>query len=131
MTISPQPAGVFLTLDDAGYLADLLDHLCRTQQPSARLAHLSNRMRKSCDSLTPTQGNRLRGVQSQPDPGDPAAYDLVDAAEAARLLGITPAGVRDLLRRGKLPGVRRGGRWMLPARVVVERAERRGARRAG
>jgi hypothetical protein len=92
--------GVLLDADDARYLADLLDHLCITARPSARLAHVAARLRKSCDSLTPTQGNRLRGVQPEPDASQHAPYDLVDTDEAARLLGCSPANVRDLIRRG-------------------------------
>lgn len=133
MTVTPQH-GVFLTADDAGYLADLLEHLCRTKHPAPRLAHLAGRFRKSCAALTPTQENgpnRLRDVPTGTDEGHYAAYDLVDSGQAAQMLGIGPAGVRDLIRRGKLPGHRAGNRWVLPARAVVERAERQADRRSG
>lgn len=126
--------GVYLTVDDAGYLADALDHVCRTAHPSARLADLARRLRKSCAALTPTQEigrNHLRDVQSELDVSDHRAYDLLDTDEAARLLGCSAANVRDLVRRGRLPGHRAGNRWLLPARVVVERAERQAARRTG
>ncbi|WP_064255534.1 helix-turn-helix domain-containing protein [Rhodococcus sp. HS-D2] len=38
---------------------------------------------------------------------------LVDTATAAQRLGITPGGVRDLCRRGRLPAVRRHGRYWI------------------
>ncbi|WP_254704614.1 helix-turn-helix domain-containing protein [Rhodococcus pyridinivorans] len=38
---------------------------------------------------------------------------LVDTAAAAQRLGITPGGVRDLCRRGRLPAVRRHGRYWI------------------
>ncbi|WP_111512240.1 helix-turn-helix domain-containing protein [Mycobacterium kyogaense] len=126
MAVSAQ-RGVFLTLDDAEFLADLLDHVCRTARPSPRVSHLARRIRKSFDSLMPAQANHLRDVTSGYDPSNPRAYDVLDVSEAAHLLGCTPANVRDLIRRGKLPAHRAGNRWALPARAVVERAERRAA----
>ncbi|KUI13456.1 hypothetical protein AU191_16840 [Mycolicibacterium acapulense] len=125
--------GVYLTVDDAAYLADVLDHVCRTVHPSARLADLARRLRKSCVALTPTQEssrNHLRDVHSEPDVSHHAAYDLLDTDEAARLLNCSAANIRDLVRRGRLPAHRAGNRWLIPARLVVERAERQAARRA-
>ncbi|MCV7005659.1 helix-turn-helix domain-containing protein [Mycobacterium gordonae] len=55
---------------------------------------------------------------------------MLDTGEAAAILGIGPNGVRDLVRRGKLPAHRAGGRLLLPALPVVERAERRAAKRS-
>ena len=57
-------------------------------------------------------------------------YDLVSTSEAARILGISAHGVRDLVRRGQLPAHNTGTRWLLPARLVVARAERQAAHRA-
>lgn len=126
--------GVYLSADEATYLTNFLDHVCRAMQPSPKLVDFARRLKKSCVGLTPTQEigrNRLRGVHSEPDVGDHAAYDLVDTDEAARLLECSAANVRDLVRRGRLPGHRSGNRWLLPARAVVERAERQAARRVG
>jgi excisionase family DNA binding protein len=126
--------GLYLTVDDAAYLAEFLDHVCRNMHPSPRLADFARRLKKSCAALTPAQENRrnhLRGVHSEPDMSEHRAYDLVDTDEAARLLGCSAANVRDLVRRGRLPAQRAGNRWLLPARVVIERAERKAARRAG
>jgi excisionase family DNA binding protein len=60
-----------------------------------------------------------------------ATYDLMDTAEAAAILGITPGGVRYLADAGRIPAHRAGGRRLYPARAVVERAERQAARRSG
>ncbi|EUA09411.1 DNA binding, excisionase family domain protein [Mycobacterium kansasii 732] len=126
--------GVYLTADDAAYLSEFLDHVCRDMRPSAKLVDFARRLKKSCAALTPTQENgrnRLRAVHSEAEVSNMAAYDLVDTDEAARLLKTSAANVRDLVRRGRLPAQRVGNRWLLPARVVVERAERQAARRAG
>lgn len=131
MSVTAQRSGVFVSLDDASYLADLLAHLCATTRPSPQLSRLARLLRVSCDSLTPAQGKHLRGLESQCDAGQAAAYDLVDVKEAAGILGCSPANVRDLIARGRLAGHRAGRNWLLPARVVVERAERRAARHAG
>lgn len=46
--------------------------------------------------------------------------DLLDSAvaipldEAAPLLRYTPASLRLAVRQGRIPGVRVGGRWMIP-----------------
>jgi len=51
-----------------------------------------------------------------------SAHDLLTADEAADLLGCTPNNVRDLARRGALPGHRTGGRWLLERDAVALRA---------
>jgi hypothetical protein len=43
---------------------------------------------------------------------------VVDTATAARELGIGGAGVRDLIRRGRLAGMRIGGRWWIVAASI-------------
>lgn len=127
MTVTAQ-AGVFLTVDDATYLADALDRVCATMLPAPRLAYLTGQLRKSCHSLAPTQAKDLRGLASRPDPRHHATYDLVDVKEAARILGCTPSNVRDLIARGRLAAHRAGRSWLLPARTVVEYAEQRDTR---
>jgi len=55
-----------------------------------------------------------------------SADDVVDTTEAAAILGITANGVRDLARRGIIPGHRTArGHWRYPAASVIERAENR------
>ncbi|WP_083198678.1 helix-turn-helix domain-containing protein [Mycobacterium malmoense] len=130
--------GLFVTIDDALFIADRLDEICdRTNPAPARLAHLSRRLRQACVSLTPTQENtaperpnHLRGVPFDPDPSDYARYGLVETDEAARTLGCSTANVRDLIRRGRLPARHVGRRWLVSSRAVVELAERKAAGRA-
>lgn len=57
--------------------------------------------------------------------GPPLPHDLLTTADAAAILGIGAAGVRQLLRRGTLTGYRAGGRWLVTAADVVRRSERR------
>ena len=46
---------------------------------------------------------------------------LLDHAQAAELLGCTPATVEDRLRDGTLPGVQFGRSWRIPADALAER----------
>ncbi|WP_448440399.1 helix-turn-helix domain-containing protein [Mycobacterium paraintracellulare] len=108
-----------------------------TNPASARLAHLSKRLRQACVSLTPTQEktgsdrrNHLRGVTFDLEPGDYVRYDVVETDEAAELLGCSAANVRDLIRRDRLPARRTGNRWLVSSSAVVELAQRKAARRA-
>ena len=55
----------------------------------------------------------------------PTADPLVTTATAARILGISTHGVRDLLRRGRLLGVRHDGRWLVDPNSIHD--YRRGA----
>lgn len=55
----------------------------------------------------------------------PWSRDLIDASQAAALLGCTAANVRDLGRRGRLTVHKRGrGSWFDPAEVAEWRDER-------
>ncbi len=51
-----------------------------------------------------------------------SSHDLLSTEEAANLLGCSPSNVRDLARRGALPGHRAGGRWLLEREGVQLRA---------
>ncbi|MFH5231015.1 helix-turn-helix domain-containing protein [Antrihabitans spumae] len=55
----------------------------------------------------------------------PSGHDLLDSNEVARILGCSPSNARDLARRGTLPAVRTGGRWLFEADVVRVRVHRR------
>ena len=46
---------------------------------------------------------------------------LLDHAQAAELLGCTPATVEDRLRDGTLPGVQFGRSWRIPVDALAER----------
>lgn len=126
--------GVLLEAADAQYLLDALDALLQDgRRPAPRLADFIARLRRSAEKLAPTQDDtcaHVRKVGVQQDSVHTALYDLVDSAEAAAILGCTPANVRDLARRGRLPRHRAGGRWVYPAASVVALAERRATRKA-
>lgn len=127
-------SGVLLEADDARYLLDALDALLQGgRRPSPRLADFIARLRRNAETLSPTQEDTLAGVRKlgvQQDSDNTAAYDLLDTAEAAAILGCTSANVRDLASRGRLPRHRAGGRWLYPARSVVALAESRAAKRS-
>ncbi|MDO0975989.1 helix-turn-helix domain-containing protein [Mycolicibacterium frederiksbergense] len=125
-------SGVLLHSDDARYLLDALDALLIGRTPTARLGVFIERLRRNAEKLAPTQENtslNARNVDLQQNSGHIAQYDLVDSAEAARILGCTPANVRDLARRGRIPRHRAGRGWVYPAASVVALAEKRAAKR--
>ena len=126
------PAGVLLTVHDVRALLVMLDD-AKQHVPAIqpRAAHTINQLRAAVGRLAQTTGNAQCGVTGGNEPVDYAAYDLVDSAQAATILGITPGGVRYLADAGILPAHRAGGRWLYPARAVVERAEQRASRRSG
>lgn len=59
----------------------------------------------------------------EPDLSESTAEDLVDVAEAARLLGVTPRQVRNL--RDQLEGRKVAGRWVFDREVLLIEADRR------
>ncbi|MHC9294183.1 helix-turn-helix domain-containing protein [Mycobacterium sp. LTG2003] len=133
-----QPAGVLLTVDDARYVLAAFDALLTDgRSASPRLARFINELRKTVAKASVSTGvsgdyarNDRVHEHNKPNPGKVTAYDLLDANEAATILGITPNAARDLARRGRIPARRAGTRWLYPAGPVVERAERKAARAA-
>lgn len=124
--------GVLLAPEDARYLLDALDALLSDRRASPRLADFVARLRRSAGKLSSTQDDTcvdVSKVGAQRDSVHTATYDLVDSGEAARILGCTPANVRDLASRGRLPRYQAGGRWVYPARSVEQLAARRAAKR--
>lgn len=125
-------SGVLLDAAEAQFVLDALQALPAGCRPSARLADVIGRLRRSVEKLSAAQENTcadVRKLDPQQDSGHIATYDLVDTGEAARILGCTPANVRDLARRGRIPAHRAAERWLYPARSVIVLAERRAARR--
>lgn len=59
----------------------------------------------------------------EPELPESAAEDLVDVAEAAELLGVTPRQVRNL--RDQLEGRKVAGRWVFDREVLLIEADRR------
>lgn len=126
--------GVVLSVSDVRYVLAAFAALLVDRSPSAQLDHFIGQLRKSVAYASDTSATcrvDAREVGGQQDPAHTARYDLLDTAEAAAILGIKPNGVRDLVRRKKLPAHRAGGRLLLPALPVVERAERRAKRGLG
>jgi hypothetical protein len=132
--------GIYLTVDDAAELVTFLEAAARVARPNARVDHIARHLRRTVDKLTSAQGNSAPnlspskyGVQFQPGSAQHDGHDdhLVDTSEAAKLLGVTPAGVRYLADNGRLDAQRIAGRWVLRRDVVMARAHQQAARRAG
>jgi hypothetical protein len=124
-------AGVLLGPEDAQYLLAALDALLQDRRASGKLTDFIARLRRA-ETLASAQVIACadaRKVDTQQDSDHLGLYDLVDTAEAAAILGCTPANVRDLARRGRLPRHRAGRGWVYPARSVVVLAEKRAAQR--
>lgn len=123
------PTGIHLSEQEVRLLLTVLESACRVTTPGARAQHVIAQLRRITRTSGGPASDDLRSRAKGYGTPQYAQYDLVDSREAARLLGITASGVRDLVYRGQLPGHRAGGRWLLPAAPVIERAERRAARR--
>jgi hypothetical protein len=135
--------GVLLTPDDAAFIVGGFDEFFRLlaehqSQPSPRLAHTVDRLRKttrkSVDSNandTPSRANATNAESSQADEAggvhDPT-YATVTTAEAARILRTGQSAVRGLAQRDptKLGSVRIRGRWHHSLALVQRRAIHQG-----
>ncbi|WP_328856362.1 helix-turn-helix domain-containing protein [Williamsia herbipolensis] len=98
------------------------------QRPTARLTALIAKYGAYASQIGPNASRNARNVAQQPDSVNSEAYAVIDTAEAARILGISPNGVRDRARRGSIPARRAGGRWIYPAATIIDLAERRNGR---
>ena len=123
--------GLHLDPADVQYLAALLVSM---RQRLARYgvttsAQATTFMDQVCSAAArfEEQNRSVNGTPSGVETSDGPAlsHDLIGTAEAAAILGIGTAGVRQLGRRGTLTGYRAGGRWLFAAADVVRRAERR------
>lgn len=125
--------GVLLSPEDARFAVEAFAALLRDRRPSAALADFLERLRARTDAVAGASGRIAGGVArniaAQRDSPEYAAYDVLTSTEVAAIVGISPNGVRDLARRGRLAAHRAGGRWLFPATSVVAYAERRAARR--
>jgi excisionase family DNA binding protein len=137
VTISAQH-GVFVTADDAAYIAEALRLLGRLlaeqrSQPSARLASVTTKLARCAESGSPAPGNGSRSLPLRAPDAEGVHhpdYATVTPAEAARILGCGPRNARDLAARGRIPAHRAGGRWLLDAASVEAHARRKAARRS-
>ena len=68
---------------------------------------------------------RTQELHSIPVHTAPREPGTVDTTTAATELGITPSGVRDLVRRGRLPAVRRAGRWWIDPNDIAALSDSR------
>ncbi|MEV6096033.1 helix-turn-helix domain-containing protein [Nocardia sp. NPDC051981] len=134
MAIEATRPGVVLDLDDAAWVARALAHLVdRINRdpgvvPGARLVAVTERLTRACEIARRTTSAASHGASSalvEPEAADDAAYEWITAVEAARILGCSPANVRDRAQRGTLPARRAGGRWVLPAAAIERAAQQR------
>ncbi|CAM3129361.1 excisionase family DNA binding protein [Williamsia muralis] len=122
--------GTLLTDDDAKYLLAAIDSMVAAlgrhgQAPSPRLAATTDRLRKTVAAASDSRSiasEHARNAGGEWFSDDDSPYAITSPSEAAKILGITPNGVRDLARRGALPARRSGGRWFISAAAVMERA---------
>jgi hypothetical protein len=122
-------AGIHLSVEDVRALLEVLESACRVARPDARAEHVITQLRRIVRKTDSPVSRDLRCRADGYDTAHHRLYDVVDSAEAASLLSISQAGVRDLRRRGQLPGHRAGGRWLYPVATIIERAERKAAAR--
>lgn len=135
--------GVVLDVSDAEVLVATIEDLCRRngRQPDGRLDLVVMKVRRAAAAMAESDGSATRNsgnasktvrlFAAKANSDQHCAYDLVSSGEAARILGISAHGVRDLRRRGVLAAHHTGTRWLYPLRLVEARAERQAARRAG
>ncbi len=123
-------SGVLLDLDEARYLAGALEHLCKVlrdngQQTRPRLESLHTKLRKTSVPAGVSAVNVSACGASGEDSVDDAEYATVTTAEAARIIGVSASGVRDMARRGRIRAQRPRGRWLYDSAAVELLAERR------
>ncbi|WP_235849654.1 helix-turn-helix domain-containing protein [Mycolicibacterium doricum] len=129
-------SGVLLDAEEADYVARALDLLARLlagqrSHPAARLAAVTAKLRKSTDKTgdsTQSVSESAREFAAQRDSMHDPAYATMGTGDAARILGITPNGARDLARRRRIPARRTGTRWLFDAAAVIVEAERRASK---
>lgn len=118
--------GVLLSPADAGYLAealDLFETLARQfgSRPTPQLLALRSALAAAAGaSRSAAAASDFRAAGVGGASSERASY--IDTNEAGRILGCTPGNARDLARRGTIPGIRAGGRWLLDAAAVHARA---------
>jgi hypothetical protein len=122
--------GTLLSPEDVDYnvrALELLQAVLRQigSAPQPKLVAYTERLCSKSGVNRQNASPNARFIAGQPDSLHHDEYATVDTSQAARILGITPNGVRDLHRRGRLPARRDGGRWAYPVDAVMRRAEHR------
>lgn len=135
--MSAQPlVGIYLDPADAGLLVRLIDDYSSHLRGSVDGRALGNRvvaLRAELDRANARVSARSSSVSSnvspvgaQRDTAQIDVYAFIDSRQAAAVLGISPSGVRDLARRGRLVSRKAGGRWVYSLadaeRIAAERA---------
>lgn len=117
--------GLLLDDDTAAFLAAALRQLITSldaqhKRPVPRVFELARQLTYSATSSgnTTTQWSGTAALAV-------STTNLLDTDTAATLLDCTAENVRALCRRGSLPAQRAGGRWLIPADAVHERAAHR------
>lgn len=141
------PGAVLLDPAEVDYVVRALEEFVSAMEPrspSPRLLVTIQKLRRagvSADAASVTA--RADDLRQPPQPPAQTAsvrdpqrdsvhagpHDDIGTAEAARRLGITPNGVRDLARRGRLDVRRAGHRLLVSAASVNAHAARTAARR--
>lgn len=98
--------GVVLDAADATDLARAV--LAAQEMASRRGAYFKPRILVLAAELTSLAGDpEVARVEDD----EHVEYEQIDADTAAHLLGCSPRNVRDLAARGRIPAVKRAGRW--------------------
>ena len=147
---------VILDAGEVDYTARALEHFAALMaerrdehgqpspsEPSPKLVALTTKLRRAAGGCADA-GSVTASAADLPQPSQPPAqiasardaqrdsvhaggHDDIGTAEAARRLGITPNGVRDLARRGRLDVRRTGHRWLVTVASVEAHAARQAA----
>lgn len=135
--MSAQPlVGVYLDPEAAGLLVRIIndyDAALRAAPGGRVLGRKVMGLRDELDRANARVRTRSSNVSSnvsqvgvQHDPAQSEVYAFIDSRQAAAVLGISPSGVRDLARRGRLVSRKAGGRWVYSLadaeRIAAERA---------
>lgn len=95
--------GMHLARDELRGLLAVLESVWRVTQPGARAQHIIGRLRRIMRESDGNASDHLGGRANGDNAADYSRYDLVDSGQAPRLLGITAAGVRDLITGASFP----------------------------
>lgn len=68
-----------------------------------------------------TTDAHVSSIDTATPPAGPSPV-MLTTDQAARLVGITPHGIRDAIRTGRLPGIKAAGRWWVPADAAADYA---------
>lgn len=118
MTASVAVAGVYLNRADAALLAQTLDALAVAgERHGFRLPPRAVALGRFLADAA-TYGDISASVQPDHDLVSSVVNEgdqLIDTTTAATHLGCSKSNIRDLVRRGRLEGIRHNGRWLIHA----------------